>query len=109
MSPMQRKRIRSYIPIAKSFLARPENKYCAICKIRKLLGEKIRIHNATEVHHKALRYGTLLFNEEYFAPSCRGCRLWPHDNKTLAKEHGLLVSVPSPHGRNGYIPIIGKK
>ncbi len=93
VSRKQRSRLSEYYPIQKEFLSRPENKYCLICKVRKGLGERIRIHQATEVHHCAYRHGNLLFDTSYFAPSCKHCRSWPHENVLLAEKYGLIVRI----------------
>lgn len=93
VSRSHRNRLKKYYPIQQEFLAKPENQLCAICIARREHGEIIRQNKATEVHHAAYRYGTLLFDTKYFRPSCRRCRSWPHDNTKKAEEWGLIVRL----------------
>lgn len=82
-----------YRKLAKEFLARPENQFCWICQVRRESGENILINFATEVHHWALRYGKLLCYVPYFRASCFRCRDFPHENKTRARELGVLAPL----------------
>lgn len=82
-----------YRRLAAAFLARPENRLCWICVIRREHGENILINLATEVHHWALRAGRLLCYVPYFRASCFRCREFPHKNTKLAREMGVLAPV----------------
>ena len=93
ISKSQRNRLKKYLPIAKEFLALPENQMCAICIARREHGENIRINPATEVHHRFGR-GPNLTDVRGFVASCFSCRTWPHENPRLAREWGLLCPAP---------------
>lgn len=82
-----------YFKLSAAFLARPENRFCIICIVRREHGENILINFATEVHHWAGRIGRLLCYVPFFRPSCRHCRDWPHENKTKARLWGLLAPI----------------
>lgn len=82
-----------YRTISAAFLARPENKFCIICVVRREHGENILVNLATEVHHWAGRIKRLLCYVPFFKPSCRSCRDWPHENKTKARLWGLLAPI----------------
>jgi hypothetical protein len=93
MGRARRSRLKEYYALTLEFLRREENRLCLICQVRREHGENICIQPATEVHHHRGRRGRLLTWVPGFRPSCYGCRLWPHDNKRLAREYGLLAST----------------
>ncbi len=93
MSRSRRNRLKQYYPIQQEFLARPENKLCAICRVRREHGENIRQLPSTEVHHLAGRGKQLLFDTRFWAPSCFRCRMFPHDNPKKAEEWGLRIRL----------------
>lgn len=82
-----------YWKLSAAFLARPANKFCIICVVRREHGENILVNLATEIHHWAGRIKRLLCYIPFFKPSCRSCRDWPHDNKVKAREWGLLAPI----------------
>ena len=83
VSAKQKERLARYHPIQKQFLL--ENPACDFCL--KLEG---RVTPSTEVHHIYGRAGELMFDSRYFVASCRGHRLWPHDNQAKAAEFGWM-------------------
>lgn len=85
-SVKQKGRDREYGKAQKQWLA--ANPLCAFC-LRLGLGEV----KATEVHHIRGRNGALLCDTRFFASSCRGHRLWPHENPVEARAAGLLASA----------------
>lgn len=87
-SKSQKARLARYAPLARIFLADPQNEFCQICIRRRESGEDIRVNYSSEIHHKFLRGGENLFRG--FIASCYPCRLWPHDNPAKARELGLL-------------------
>lgn len=91
VSRSKRKALSQYYPLNDEFLARPENKFCLICIVRREHGENILIQLATEVHHWGSRNGRLLCYVPWFRPSCRSCREWPHAHPKQAREMGLLA------------------
>jgi hypothetical protein len=64
------------------------NPHCAVC-----FHLKLKLVKATEVHHKRGRNGSLLTDTRYLASTCRGHRLWPHENPSEARAAGLLSSA----------------
>lgn len=49
-------------------------------------------YEATEVHHKKGRIGTLLNDKSYFCAACRNCHDWAENNPKEAKEKGVSIS-----------------
>lgn len=90
----KRHALKIYYGLSAIFLAKPENKLCIICTVRREHGENILINCATEIHHYAGRIGRLLCYVPFWKPSCRDCREWPHQNQTKAREWGLLAPAP---------------
>lgn len=84
---------RKYRKLSAIFLSQPENFLCWICKVRREHGENILINGATEIHHWALRAWKLLCYVPYFRASCFRCREFPHKNKKLARELGVLAPL----------------
>lgn len=85
-SDKQKVRDREYGKVQKRWLIL--NPFCAICRYLGF-GEV----KATEVHHIRGRNGALLCDTRFFASSCRGHRMWPHDNPVEARAAGLLASA----------------
>ncbi len=48
---------------------------------------------ATEIHHKAKRYGKLLNMVEHWCATCSFCHRHLHDNPAEAKRMGLMYSI----------------
>jgi len=84
VSSKQKDRLSRYYKIQREFLR--ENTVCAVC----WMVERV-VRLATEVHHARGRNGKLLFDTRYFIASCRGHRMWPHDNPKRARGLGLLA------------------
>lgn len=83
-SRSQRERLKRYFAIRTEWLK--EHHVCIICLCRNQ-----RAALATEVHHIRGRAGKLLFDTRFWAASCFGCRLWPHENPVEAREAGVLA------------------
>ena len=58
-----------------------ENRICEAC-----------LKQATEIHHKKGRLGTMIYNELYFMAVCRTCHLYIENNPQEAKVKGWSVS-----------------
>lgn len=80
-----------YRRLSATFLARPENKWCVCCDLRREAGEDILRNQATEVHHHRGRIGKLLCWLPGFRAFCFFCRTWPHDHPALARKLNLLA------------------
>jgi hypothetical protein len=63
-----------------------EHPWCEVCQS---LGKDIQL--ATEIHHKAYRFGDLLFDKRYFASVCRPHHEYLHNNIAWAKKNGWIV------------------
>jgi len=87
LKPKSKKQIArdlDYLKIRVPYLLK--NPWCRVCSH---LGIRKR---ATEIHHLRGRNGPLLFDTRFFASTCRGHRMWPHDNPIEARAAGLLAS-----------------
>ena len=72
---------RAYLVLRKTFLLKPENKYCAV----------YRESLATEVHHKAGRVGKMyLYVPNWLAVSRIG-HCWIHNNPEESYKKGFLI------------------
>lgn len=108
ISRSQKRRLSEYLPIRREFLKQPENRYCyiALCVsldmhfndvrdiIKNGMGHCLLSGNvipASEIHHIKRRRGKYLCDTEWFCPSSREMREWPHDNPAKARELGLLA------------------
>lgn len=81
-----------YRKVSAVFLARPENKWCICCTLRReVLQENITRNQATVIHHWAGRIGRLLCYVPYFKAFCSGCPPWPHEHPKEARELNLLA------------------
>lgn len=83
VSKAKARQLVEYKTVAHAFLA--EFPMCAICAVRGLSPAP-----AVEVHHMFGRIGALLCDRRGFVSSCRGCRLWPHENPREARALGVL-------------------
>jgi len=93
-SQRQKTRLAKYRPMARDFLAQPENEFCRCCIIRRERGEDRRVNYSTETHHKRGRAGSLLFDVRFFIPTCFDCgRNWIHQNPEKAREYNLLATA----------------
>lgn len=50
-------------------------------------------HTATDIHHKAGRFGDRLTDKSEFLAVCRNCHRWIHDNDKLSREKGWLKNT----------------
>jgi hypothetical protein len=91
ISRSKRQRLRSYYAVQEEFLSRPENSSCGVCIRLRERGENILLQPATECHHMRGRAGSLLTDERYFLPCCRGHREWIHEHPRLSREMGILA------------------
>ncbi len=87
-SDKRAKETRKYYRIRNEWLQKPQNAACGICLV---LDQ--RPAPATEVHHSRGRNGRLLCDTRFYIPSCRGCRLVPHERPEWAREMGILASA----------------
>lgn len=51
---------------------------------------------ATDLHHRAGRTGTLLWDKTYFSGLCVQCHAWAHSNANEARRLGYLVTPKQP-------------
>ena len=92
-SERQRAKNAQYRPIAVAFLARPENKVCAVCLKPATPG------NPLHVHHVRGRDGKLQCDNRFFmAVHDYDCHPWIHANPNDARELGLLA-MPGQWGK----------
>jgi len=85
-SAKQKTRDAIYVKVRREYLR--IHRHCRVCTI--VFGVSMR---SSEIHHMRGRNGSLLWDTRYFAPTCRACREWPHDNPELARKLGLLASA----------------
>ena len=89
IKPYSEKRKResyTYTKKRKTFLLKPENKYCPVTST--VFNE---IHLTTEVHHKAGRKGKLLNYVPFWLAVSRKGHNWIHDNPEEAYQRGFLI------------------
>ncbi len=89
LKPMSEKRKREsylYTKKRKTFLAKPENKYCPVAKA---IFDEVKL--ASEVHHKAGRKGKLLNYVPYWLAVSRKGHNWIHNNPEEAYKRGFLI------------------
>lgn len=54
--------------------------------------ERCQIRHELEIHHKAGRIGSLLFNKKYFMAVCRDCHIYIENNVTESKLKGWSIN-----------------
>lgn len=86
-SAKRAKELRQYAHDRLDFLARPENKLCAVAKALKMDFEEIR---ATEIHHKNGRCGRLLLDQRFWIPVSSFGHNWLHAHIAEARKLGLI-------------------
>lgn len=111
-SEKQQRQTRLYFQVKGEWMARQENRHCAVCLCRslgrtwgelravliregagKLADQGAKLKRAREVHHCRGRIGRLLCDTRFFVPTCHDCREWPHVHPAEAREFGLLASA----------------
>lgn len=84
-SEKMKQEMKSYKPMVKEYLSRPENEFCKI-------KSPVCTGKATCVNHRKRR-GSNLLNEKFFQPSCSPCNLYIEENTQWAIDNGHLISV----------------
>ena len=72
---------RAYSVLRRTFLNKPENKYCPV--FPKL--------EASEIHHKAGRVGALFLHVPFWLAVSRKGHVWIHNNPKEAYKKGFLI------------------
>jgi hypothetical protein len=81
IEPEKETRDKKYQRIRKEFMK--DHKKCEVPGCTK---------DAKDVHHKAGRTGSLLFDTSLFMAVCRGCHLWIEAHPNTSKELGYSIS-----------------
>lgn len=100
ISERQRARLERYRVIAREWLGRFENHWCAVCIRAFTLGEITleEIQPSIEVHHRRGRAGNLLFDIRFFTGVCRCCHNLINDDRGWAKKEGWIESWHNSKG-----------
>ena len=75
-----------YHQLRKTFLSKPENKFCPVFKLMK--GVDIR---TTDCHHMRGRTGKLFLDTKYWLAVSREGHMYIEENPEWAKEHGFSL------------------